>query len=139
MQTSDGPLQRVGQALADPTRQAMLVALLDGPLFSSELADRVGGSRPNVSNHLACLRGCGLVVREEVGRRVRYSLVSNSLAHALRDLLTLESDVVCAQMEPAGIQTTGTRIRTTKSTSKQPASRRPPAKKRTSNKSVAAS
>jgi ArsR family transcriptional regulator, cadmium/lead-responsive transcriptional repressor len=91
-----GPLQRVGQALADPLRQAMLVALLDAPMFSSELADRVGGSRSNVSNHLACLRGCGLVASEAVGRRVRYSLISPSLEHALRDLLTLEAEVVCA-------------------------------------------
>lgn len=98
MESNTGPLRRVGLALADSTRQAVLVALLDGPLFSSELADRVGGTRPNVSNHLSCLRGCGLVVSEDIGRRVRYSLVSLELAHALRDLLTLESNVLCAQM-----------------------------------------
>ncbi len=98
MESNKGPLRRVGLALADPTRQAMLVSLLEGPLFSSELADRVGGRRSNVSNHLSCLRGCGLVVSEDIGRRVRYSLVSPQLAHALRDLLTLESNVACAQM-----------------------------------------
>lgn len=91
-----GPLRRVGQALADPIRQAILVALLEGPAFSSDLADEVGGTRSNVSNHLACLRGCGLVVAETVGRRVRYSLVSSALEHALRDLLTLEAQVQCS-------------------------------------------
>lgn len=98
MERNGGPLRRVGQALADPVRQAILVALLDGPEFSSELAQRVAGSRSNVSNHLACLRGCGLVRTETVGRRVKYSLVSPALDHALRDLLTLEASTDCAQL-----------------------------------------
>jgi ArsR family transcriptional regulator, cadmium/lead-responsive transcriptional repressor len=100
MGVQHGPLQRVGQALADPLRQAMLVALLDQPMLSSELAARVGGTRSNVSNHLACLRGCGLVASETVGRRVRYSLISPSFEQALRDLLTLEAEVDCAELKP---------------------------------------
>jgi DNA-binding transcriptional ArsR family regulator len=40
-----------------------------------------------MSNHLACLRGCGLVVAEPEGRRTRYELADAKLAHALGDLL----------------------------------------------------
>ncbi|GAB4003999.1 hypothetical protein GCM10029992_47690 [Glycomyces albus] len=40
-----------------------------------------------MSNHLACLRGCGLVVAAPEGRRTRYELADPRLAHALTDLL----------------------------------------------------
>jgi DNA-binding transcriptional ArsR family regulator len=82
-------LGRVGTALADDTRRRMLVALLDGPVYPSELAARLGLSRSNVSNHLTCLKGCGLVVGEPDGRRVRYCLSDPRLAHALEDLCAL--------------------------------------------------
>jgi ArsR family transcriptional regulator, cadmium/lead-responsive transcriptional repressor len=90
------PLQRVGFALADPVRQSVLVALLDGPAFPADLALVVQTSRTNLSNHLACLRGCGLVTATPHGRRLSYELSSPSLAHALLDLLTLEAEVCCA-------------------------------------------
>lgn len=79
-------LERVGIALADDTRRRLLVALLDGPAYPSDLADDLGLTRPNVSNHLSCLRGCGLVVAEPEGRRQRYHLSDPKLAHALTDL-----------------------------------------------------
>ena len=49
-------LARIGTALADETRRRILVALLDGPTYPSELAQSLELSRPNVSNHLSCLR-----------------------------------------------------------------------------------
>lgn len=45
---------------------------------------------PNISNHLACLRGCGLVRTVREGRQVRYELASPRLAHALADLVDLD-------------------------------------------------
>jgi DNA-binding transcriptional ArsR family regulator len=86
-------LERVGTALADPTRRRILVALLDGGAFPTELADALGAGRTNVSNHLACLRGCGLVRAAREGRQVRYELCSPRLAHALADLVDLELEV----------------------------------------------
>ena len=82
-------LARVGTALADDTRRRLLVALLDGPAYPSELAARLGLTRPNVSNHLGCLKGCGLVVADAEGRRVAYRLSDPRLAHALQDLCAL--------------------------------------------------
>jgi DNA-binding transcriptional ArsR family regulator len=82
-------LARVGTALADDTRRRMLMALLEGAAYPSDLARDLGLSRPNVSNHLACLRGCGLVVAEAEGRRQRYRLSDPKLAHALSDLCGL--------------------------------------------------
>ncbi|WP_198156460.1 Cd(II)/Pb(II)-sensing metalloregulatory transcriptional regulator CmtR [Thermobifida cellulosilytica] len=80
-------IQRLGRALADPTRCRLLLALLDGPAYPARLADQLGLTRQNVSNHLACLRECGLVRTVAQGRQTRYSLVDDSLRHALEDLL----------------------------------------------------
>ena len=51
--------------------------------------DDYGVTRQNLSNHLSCLRGCGLVVAVPQGRRTRYELADPRLAHALADLLGL--------------------------------------------------
>lgn len=80
-------LTRLGRALADPTRCRLLLTLLDGPAYPGQLAETLGLSRPNVSNHLTCLRGCGLVVGTPEGRQMRYELADRQLAHALSDLL----------------------------------------------------
>ncbi|WP_229715552.1 ArsR/SmtB family transcription factor [Mangrovihabitans endophyticus] len=82
-------LARFGHALSDPIRAKLLLALRDGPAYPSDLADLLGTTRPNLSNHLACLRGCGLVVAIPQGRRTRYELADPHLAHALGDLLSL--------------------------------------------------
>jgi DNA-binding transcriptional ArsR family regulator len=80
-------LARFGHALSDPTRSRILLALREGPAYPAELADALGVSRTKLSNHLACLRGCGLVVALPEGRRIRYELAEPKLAHALADLL----------------------------------------------------
>ncbi|MEU0164097.1 metalloregulator ArsR/SmtB family transcription factor [Streptomyces iakyrus] len=82
-------LARVGTALADENRRRLLLALLDAPAYPSDLAEKLGMTRGNVSNHLSCLRGCGLVRTAAVGRRVRYELADPKLAHALADLAAL--------------------------------------------------
>jgi DNA-binding transcriptional ArsR family regulator len=90
-----GVLKRVGTALADPTRQRILVELLDGPGYPSDLAERFGTSRANLSNHLTCLRDCGLVTATAEGRRVRYDLADPGLADALRLLASLNLPGTC--------------------------------------------
>lgn len=80
-------LARFGHALSDPTRARLLLALREGPAYPADLADQLGVTRQNLSNHLACLRGCGLVVSVPEGRRSRYELADARLAHALGDLL----------------------------------------------------
>lgn len=90
--TADG-LHRVGRALADPNRCEILLCLLDGPHYPTELAEHLGLTKANVSNHLACLRGCGLVVATQEGRRQRYELADPRLVHALQDLLSLGAEL----------------------------------------------
>ncbi|HVM10702.1 MAG TPA: metalloregulator ArsR/SmtB family transcription factor [Acidimicrobiales bacterium] len=82
-------LDRIGKALSDPTRCQILLCLLDGPHYPTDLASHLGLTKANVSNHLACLRGCGLVVATQEGRRQRYELADPRIAHALDDLAGL--------------------------------------------------
>ena len=80
-------LARFGQALSDPTRSRVLLALREAPGYPAELAELLQVSRQSLSNHLACLRGSGLVVAVPEGRRMRYELADGRLSHALTDLL----------------------------------------------------
>lgn len=59
--TQSSVLARCGYGLPDPTRAQILLALRDAAAYPSEMADLVGVSRQSLSNHRACLRGCGLV------------------------------------------------------------------------------
>ncbi len=90
-------LARFGYAVSDPTRAQVLLALAESPSYPSELADSVGVSRQSMSNHLTCLRGCGLVVAVPDGRRTRYQLADVRLGHAIKDLLgvVLAVDPAC--------------------------------------------
>ncbi|MEV7192310.1 metalloregulator ArsR/SmtB family transcription factor [Streptomyces sp. NPDC093510] len=92
-------LARFGRALADPIRCRILLALRAAPAYPADLADDSGVSRTRLSNHLACLRDCGLVVAVPDGRRTRYELADERLGRALDDLrlvvVAVENDKTC--------------------------------------------
>ena len=62
------PLDRVFQALADPTRLLMLERLCRGPASVSQLAQPLAMSLSAVMQHLEVLEASGLVRSEKVGR-----------------------------------------------------------------------
>ena len=79
MQTPENPekieLQaKLFRGFGDPVRLSMLSALQAGPLTVSEIVAATGVSQPNASNHLRCLRECGLVSAEQKGKNVLYRL-----------------------------------------------------------------
>jgi DNA-binding transcriptional ArsR family regulator len=76
-------MNRLGRAMADPTRSRILLSLIQGPSQPSELAQSLVLSRSNVSNHLTCLRGCGIIVATPIGRTTRYEIADPHLAKAL--------------------------------------------------------
>ncbi|GAB3528249.1 winged helix-turn-helix domain-containing protein [Arthrobacter monumenti] len=96
-------LARFGYALSDETRAKIMLELAGGPAYPSELASALGVSRQSVSNHLACLRGCGLVVAVPEGRRTQYELADQKLGHAIHDLLgvVLSVDPACCAADVA--------------------------------------
>lgn len=61
----------------------------EAPAYPADLADSLGVTRQALSNHLSCLRGCGLVVAIPEGRRTRYELTDARIGHAIGDLLDL--------------------------------------------------
>jgi DNA-binding transcriptional ArsR family regulator len=79
-----------------------MLALLQTSAYPADLADAIGVSRQALSNHLACLRGCGLVVAMPEGRRTRYELADARLGHALTDLLGVVLAVDPAHCDAAG-------------------------------------
>ncbi len=104
MATHSDALARFGYALSDATRTEILLTLRAGPGYPSDLAEKIGVSRQILSNHLSCLRGCGLVVAQPEGRRSRYELADKRIAHALDDLLglVLAVDPACCPDTDAG-------------------------------------
>lgn len=60
------------QALAHPTRIAILEFLGDGELSAGALIEKLGMEQANVSQHLAVLRSKQLVVNRKVGNQVFY-------------------------------------------------------------------
>ncbi|MGC0144309.1 MULTISPECIES: Cd(II)/Pb(II)-sensing metalloregulatory transcriptional regulator CmtR [unclassified Pseudactinotalea] len=80
-------MNRLGRAMADPTRSRILMTLLEDPSYPAVLARDLGLTRSNVSNHLTCLRDCGLVVAEPEGRQTRYEIADPHLAAAMTALV----------------------------------------------------
>ena len=62
------------RGFADSSRLAILEALHNGSSTVSTVVEKTGLSQSNVSNHLSCLRDCGLVVSTQQGRNVFYQL-----------------------------------------------------------------
>jgi len=75
-------LGRVFQALADPTRRAVLEKLSRGPAAMSELAEPFDMALPSFSQHLDVLEDCGLVRSSKEGRVRTYQLAPQPLKAA---------------------------------------------------------
>ena len=80
------PLIRLYRALGDESRLRILRLLADGDLYLTEIAERVGLSKPTVSHHLALLRASSLVSTTEAGNLMYYSLRRDRLADVGPDL-----------------------------------------------------
>lgn len=63
------------QAIADPTRRAILLLLAASPsMTAGAIAANFDTARPTVSKHLQILTGCGLLKQEQTGREIYYYL-----------------------------------------------------------------
>lgn len=84
---------RLFRGFADPSRLAILEVVRDGALTVSEIVQATGLTQSNVSNHLGCLRDCGLVTATQQGRFVYYELSDKRVGQLLRLADELLADV----------------------------------------------
>ena len=63
------------RVLAHPARIEILHRLAAGPTEVGRLAEAIGTTQPNASQHLAALRAAGLVEANRHGREIRYRLI----------------------------------------------------------------
>ena len=95
------------RGFADPTRLAIVLALLEGEQRVKDLVDRLGCSQANVSGHLACLKECQLVTDRPEGRAVYYRIAQDevvSLLQAAEGLLAATGTAIdiCANYTEEG-------------------------------------
>lgn len=86
------PAAALFRSLGDPGRLLIVRRLAAGPARVTDLAAALGLAQSTVSKHLACLRDCGLVDSEQVGRASLFRLTQPALA----DMLTAAEAVLAA-------------------------------------------
>jgi len=78
---------RICQVLADPKRLRLIDALREVERSVGDLAETLGASYPNVSQHLNVMRDAGVVVSRRDGTTVYYRLAYPQITQAC--------DIVC--------------------------------------------
>lgn len=91
--TKIGVKAKLMRGFGDPSRLSILEALRSSPLTVSEIVSTTGLSQSNASNHLGCLRDCGLVTSEQEGRFVMYRLSDDRVGSLLELADILLADV----------------------------------------------
>lgn len=62
------------QAIADPTRRAIIALIAAQAMTPNALADHFDISRQATSKHIRILNECGLLAQEKTGREIHYQL-----------------------------------------------------------------
>lgn len=86
MAPARAPIQlaaKLFRGFADPTRLQILLALQSGERRVTDLVTELDGSQANISGHLACLKGCGLVTDRPQGRSTYYRLAQPEIHQLL--------------------------------------------------------
>lgn len=78
------------RGFSDSSRLMILNVLREGERSVSQIVEETGLSQPNASQHLACLRDCGLVVSRQEGRSVFYALADERL----EDIFLASEDIL---------------------------------------------
>lgn len=81
------------RGFSDASRLSILEALRSRPMTVSEIVEATRLSQSNTSNHLGCLRDCGLVTAVPQGRYISYQLADPRVAEILGMVDELLADV----------------------------------------------
>ena len=82
-------MNRVFQALSDPTRREILRLLRGGDMSAGDLADRFPLARSTLSGHFNVLKHAGLIVQERRRTSIVYSVNTSALEEALAGVMAL--------------------------------------------------
>lgn len=79
-------------AIAHPLRLKIILILKEEPACVCELAERLGGKQPLVSQHLSILRDSGLVSTKRIGNKIQYFLSDERIVDVIEIMreITLE-------------------------------------------------
>lgn len=64
----------VFQAIADPTRRAILLLVASQAMTAGAIASNFDSARPTISNHIKILAECDLLQQEQKGREIFYQI-----------------------------------------------------------------
>jgi len=86
---------------SNKTRIQILESIKNQEKTVSQIIEEINGNQSNISQHLACLKGCGIIVGRNEGKYCYYSLRNNKI----RDLLMMfdvvledvQNDVACCE------------------------------------------
>lgn len=67
------------QAIADPTRRAILVLLASQTMTAGAIADNFDVARPTISKHIQVLNECELITSNQKGREIYYALRADKM------------------------------------------------------------
>ena len=82
-------MNRVYQAISDPTRRRILELLRERDMTAGELADHFPLAKPTLSGHFAVLKEAGLIQGDKNGTSITYRLNVSVLEEALLALMNV--------------------------------------------------
>jgi ArsR family transcriptional regulator len=71
------------RGFSDKTRLQILECIKDKEKTVSQIVEEIQGNQSNISQHLACLKGCGIIVGRQEGKYVYYGLTSEKVKEML--------------------------------------------------------
>ena len=90
------------RSVAEKTRLSILMALREGEKTVNDITVLIGGTQSNISQHLACLKSCGVISRRQEGKYCYYSISGTSMLEFLDMLDVLMGeigrDVACCEL-----------------------------------------
>lgn len=89
------------RGFSDKTRLQILDCLLEEEQTVSQIVNAIQGNQSNISQHLSCLKGCGIITGRQEGKYVYYQLANDKIKLLLamfdEALLEVESKVACCE------------------------------------------
>jgi DNA-binding transcriptional ArsR family regulator len=89
------------RGFADKTRLQILHCIKEKEKTVSQIVQEINGNQSNISQHLSCLKGCGIIVGRQEGKYVYYSLRNESIKFLLQmfdeALQDVQQQVACCE------------------------------------------